>query len=672
MLIARIDRIEQSTVLTNNTTLYTTNTATTITQDVVGPSSGGNKLYGGVDWCVQVDGIYVPPDRFSTDHADVICPALTTYGASLLSGPVLVRGDFLIEISPGKYANMTKFVLDFQKLSAEFCPGECVHDGLRNPLTCACMCSEYYTGDYCEIPTCVPHGEYNTVTGACVCDDTPYLDDQCRQALNVELSTVTSDCGESCTGTCVLDPTPTCICGLAGEFGSNCQFRCATERVDNSRCEARSSWGRDGCYKMPGSAGWSCVCGGGYTWVSEHIVEIAEMRCETQQCVDVFWAENYRCCSPGANCRKTTCGPTETGCCVTYSHTAVGCIAAGCSFCNVSGATTCTATSVVAGNDNVCTSIPNAAEGDWVTWQYTCADQYGLDVCDRATRATYLDVYRTQCESNANTSCLQAARVIINAMPWSRLDTGTTYQANVLYQASLFVPKTFPIVATLPATVDAPKLCVLDHEYLTARASISMLVTSDGINGGDIACLSRFYVIPTNDSTYYTFFLSTTGAFRYCLARQQTTVAQKRARMIDDYGTDTLNARVLVWRQLYDVETGTYRDYTQYCRTTPLGLTSFNANIELQQPVLWNTYNKHTSLQLIAVEARDYSIGVATTPAYEDVPFMPTTCNANCTTLGTCSAIDTACLKRLSTTVSWSECCFCLWKHTNVVVHCYA
>ena len=670
VLFARLDQLVCTTQINNITTSHTTNTETE--NDTIGAGSGGNKFYAGVDWCVQVDGVYVVPDQFATDHADVICPALTTYGASLMSGPVLIRGDFLIEMSPGNFANVTKFMQDFQHLAADVCPGVCVNDGLRNPLTCACMCSDYYTGDYCETPTCLPHGAYSTTTNACECDNTPYLDELCRPALRVELTTSVAVCDASCTGTCVLDPTPTCVCKNPGEFGTNCEYRCASERVDNAHCEPRTSWGRDDCYQMPGTSMWSCVCGGGYTWVSEHIVEIAEMQCTTQECVDVFRAESYKCCSPGANCRKTKCGPDDSSCCVAYSHTPTGCISAGCSFCNVSGASTCTANNAVIGNEDVCSSIPNAADGNWVTWQYRCADQYGFDVCDRATRATYLDVYRTYCGSNTNTSCLQAARAAINLMPWTRLDTGTSYQPNVLYQASLFVPKTHPVVASLPTTPDAPKLCVLDHNSLTSRASISMIISSDGIDGLGMSCLTRFYVVPTNESTYYTFFLSTKSAFRYCLANTHQTPQQARARMIDDYGTDTLNARALVWRQLFDAETGTYREYTQYCRATPLGLSSFDANVELQQPALWNTKNKYMATQLIAVDARGYVAGIATTPAYEAVPFMPATCNANCTTTGSCSATDTACLKQLSAVVPWAECCFCLWKHTNVAVHCYA
>lgn len=664
-----------------------------VTEDDVlyGAKSNGNKLFGGVDWCTQVPGIYVPPSEWALDRGSTLCPAATMYGSTLFNGDVFATSsvNILVDAASHRYVNLTKFILDFEQLNSNVCQRTCQHQGVFNPFDCSCSCTDYFTGPSCETPTCAPYGTYNATFGLCDCGTMPetviHYDSYCRPTQIAEITAPVEECtNANCQGTClVINNTNTCVCGQDGQFGPNCEYQCATETIDNSKCTERTSWGIDGCYQMPNTNLWSCVCGGGYMWETANSIQVSEMICETQECRDTFTNYSHICCAPGINCYESQCSADDVACCVEFSNTEVGCISAGCSFCNITSngvsVTTCAAPDFISDSsyaNNECTALsPYFTQGNWKTWQYDCGDFNADDVCDRATRDTYLGIYTSTCDTNFNTTCLSDARIAVNAAPWPRLTTSLGYREAVLYHSSLFVPMGYTDIAQLPVAslseTAAPRMCVLDHPDLSYFGSVSVFVTDLGLSNKHMRCIDNFYLISRLgvDGTveYYTFMLSTQTPYRYCRAKAGQV---NRALLIQFFGTDVLDENTLVWRQLYNRETGAYKDYTQYCDASDIGDFSFDVTLK-RQPSIWDTTNVGVPDLYTAVQSNEVYSNVITTLSYIVVPYMPANCPTECQSLGTCSGSDLTCLQNKAVDVTWTECCYCLWKHTDAFIHCY-
>lgn len=662
-----------------------------------GDPSSDNKFFGGVDWCTSVPGIHVPPQKWALNHGQTLCPAITTYGATLMNGDLFVTGSIvmLLDSDTPTFINLTKFFIDYNNINSDVCDHKCFNGGTFIPSSCSCVCTDLYIGDDCSTPTCAPYGHYDPGVAKCICNlPVPpeiHIDAYCKaiQVADFVDDTDTPTC-IGCFGTCaIIDGESTCLCLNDGELGPNCEYRCATKTIDNTQCAPRNNWGIDGCYQLDNGL-WSCVCGGGYTWLTADTVEISAMQCTTAECKTTF--ENYAhiCCAPGINCYQTECTTTDASCCIEYAHTEIGCIAAGCTFCastdNVTGLsqTTCAATAFVSASAfdrGACTAIsPYNVSGAWTTWQYDCSTTNTTDVCDRATRDTYLEIYNTACTNNTVTlDCLRAARTVVNSQPWPRLTIDVGYRENVLYHAALFSPRgytdTLALRYSVAETLTAPVYCILDHYVHTYEATLGVFVTDMGLSRqpADFKCLQNFYVITTTlengDVGYYAFFLSTQSAYRYCLAKREL---RTRAKLIEYFGVDTLHVDTQVWRQLYNTETGSYKDYLQYCDPSPVGDYTFGVTLMVQHAV-FGVSNYGTNTLLTAVSSVNVQRNVLATPSYVDVPYMPIICPVACRTLGDCRATDVACLqtKNNNTGLTWTACCFCMWKHYSNTIQCF-
>ena len=575
-----------------------------------------------------------------------------------------------------------------------------------------------------------------------------YLDHLCR--LTQVLPDPTPQCTASCSGehqVCVFNYSTSpvssvCACTSESKFGPNCEYECATPLIDSTSCPGRSSWGHDYCAEVPGTGKTACACGGGYTWTSENTVSLAGIICDTTDhaCINNFHNYGHVCCAPGAGCEEPICGATDVECCSGYYAAQSLCMSAGCAWCSIAvangtvtlanGTTTpdlssasgsgtsdahlhsCSPLQFVS-NDAVssgrCTlpstvmGQPITYDGAWKTWQYTCDVYNVLSVCDSSTRDTYLGIYSSACPDLLDDACLQSARDTVNTRAWPRLDSGVGFRENQYYQISAFAPSGFGNFSTLPvasANPAAPRLCVPDIP--NTMASVGAFVSGEGIRStwldssdGGAECIDRFllkYAFNQNSnantgnefSHYYIFAESRVSQRRFCL----TGVEPDRAARIQLLGSTAHDANTMIWRQLYDFDSFTYRNYlnADYCTPVSLGAFSFqgattpNGISAYRQSPVWGAYNTKTQQFAggAALHTAVYSdTAMKTIVAFTGttVPSMPVSCSAHCSTLGSCNKFDKQCLQQekeplLAADESWLSCCYCLWKEAGAIVPC--
>jgi hypothetical protein len=264
------------------------------------------------------------------------------------------------------------------------------------------------------------------------------------------------------------------------------------------------------------------------------------------------------------------------------------------------------------------------------------------------------------------------------------------------------VPSGFGNFSTLPVVSGtvAPRLCVPD--VANTMASVGAFVSGEGVQNiyvdssdGGAECIDKFllkYTFNQNSNSntgtefshYYIFAESRISLRRFCL----TGIKTDRATRIQLLGSDAYNENTMIWRQLYDFDSASYRDYenSDYCMPVSLGDFSFQGSttptgvfVQRQAPV-WGSFNSKTQYttggaSLHTAIYADTAMKTIVSFTGTTVPSMPASCTPLCSTLGICNRFDKQCLQRektpsLSQGETWLSCCYCLWKEAGAIVPC--
>lgn len=449
--------------------------------------------YGGANQGIFASSATLPPVdltdtniRFmqsrNLDSGTHMSPAIHTYGSAYVEGNLVVTGSILALVGDegdNTYMNLTHFLNVQQASSGAACVTPCIN-GVRNVLTCDCVCGAGWTGEMCDTGVCAHGGEWipdtsSTYTdGVCSCVEPwderthcntlncglfgkPSLSDTCicdegwsgpKCDVPVVPPTPTSgscvevEDGGNCFGMCVYNATlgdTSCVCRDA-QFGDMCEFSCTSPFVDSDRCPWRTNWG----YDMPCTYVWQtdttvCSCGGGFT-DNREVLHMTELRCvgnNITACQEVFDRSSHICCSPTGTCvgDYNACASNDNDCCyMLSSYGQSTCMASGCGWC--SDGNVCVAADLTPGDclaPPIYNSDAGTVQSSWLHYVYLCSNSNYSDseLCSsNAAYQQYLLIYNqcyTSITTETRTACLKDARASVNfgMWPWLTWDAPT-------------------------------------------------------------------------------------------------------------------------------------------------------------------------------------------------------------------------------------------------------
>lgn len=493
----------------------------------------GDVIYPGVDSCnpfALPEGIVF---RGPLDYGRTMCPAQRVMGSSVVEGALLV--DELLLRLGDTVVNLTHFVVTQQLQSGAACVNPCAATGLRNTLTCDCVCLAGWTGADCATRQCLNGGTLSS--GTCLCPS-PYdpatncatLD--CGEHGRVDAATLASCiCEPGFTGTpCVPETEPptctcahgtcvggACICGADGRLGPQCELQCVDPRLSHiqpEQCPVRSNWGEHvDCFDT--GAEFACICGhGGFVYESDAMFVVGVLKCDYTdaslvECREQFASERAVCCAPGGRCSQlyrtsASCAPDDAACCAELTHL-------GSDYCRRSGCDWCGEYDLCVATDFTfagCTqALPSSGLGDWTYYSFLTTDP-ALDTSNFAREQT-LEAYSACQFAPLTSSCYAAADTALAQLPWPTLQLGE-YMGDA---------------TAVPFTIAFPQAeLVLAMERFSAGATEVIGVTAASTaNGACPANAAPFSGAATQgavaDTTSYFLFVTSLPGTHHCLAR---------------------------------------------------------------------------------------------------------------------------------------------------------
>ena len=449
------------------------------------------EFYAGLDDPISFDDGTMFTSHDHLDYGKTLYKAASFIGSVYVSGNLVVdMGSVFVRTANGHLQNLSAFIDNFNVMPGDTCADitKCVH-GMRNILTCDCMCDVGWTGTQCDAATCNGYN-WDAENQVCVCvapftADSYCLEIECGVHGSPNPDRTACTCEEGWSGGSCSTPEPTTECSqcqgecvdnvctcLGAQFGQDCEYECATPEIDTTKCPYRENWALDMPCTTDGAGEYVCTCGGGYDMYGNSM-SISELRCSTNltDCSSIFSRESPICCAPEIDCeilRNTMCDADDNACCASLAYTSESqCHLAGCSWCSSYEdiedvyITACVARAENATNCSTVEFVEEDVTGDWRTYYYGCNDvntatshvpeSPGIktSACNSlSAQKRYTDIYQLACGSTYTYACLISARDMIYAVAWPELDTWPYYDNGLLYriiaQTSLYPPLCYP------------------------------------------------------------------------------------------------------------------------------------------------------------------------------------------------------------------------------------